>query len=348
MKHPKVATLIYGLQLNYLDHLAPLSCLLNIDLITNEEKVAILAKKYYPDLKLKYRDYRDFNLFIAQEYDRIIYCYTRPFFDLHFSLNLNQIGKKIDTIWAPHGNSDKGHLAPYMQALATEESAIIYGNKMLDFIKEKKVLKGIKNRFVLGNFRKTYFLQNQKFYKKILKKELLPKIQKNLLTILYAPTWDDLENSCSFWNIYEELFSTLPPHYNLIVKLHPNTMIKHALQIEALQEKYSKKNIFFINDFPCIYPLLSLCDIYLGDMSSIGYDFLYFNKPMFFLNPNQRKDKGLYLFRCGHEIPNKKNIFSFMEEKLPTDKKLSKIRKEVYNYTFAKTNLRKLKNFILK
>src|SRR5438105_1920604 len=58
---------------------------------------------------------------------------------------------------------------------------------------------------------------------------------------------------------------------------------------KVMPEKTSKHNLLFITDFPLIYPLLAKTDIYLGDVSSIGYDFLFFQKPMFFFNPFSSK-----------------------------------------------------------
>ena len=77
-------------------------------------------------------------------------------------------------------------------------------------------------------------------------------------------------------------------------------------------------------------------------MSSIGYDFLAFNKPLFFLNQNKRDpthDKGLYLFRCGIsiEVEDYPDIFSLIEENLPDDQnRFQKIREEVYLHVFGK------------
>jgi hypothetical protein len=76
-------------------------------------------------------------------------------------------------------------------------------------------------------------------------------------------------------------------------------------------------------------------------MSSIGYDFLAFNKPMFFLNKLGRdsdKDRGLYLFRCGTEVKADQfpSLYPLIEKNLSTDaQRYTSIRKEVYDYTFG-------------
>ena len=60
-------------------------------------------------------------------------------------------------------------------------------------------------------------------------------------------------------------------------------------------------------------------------MSSVGYDFLPFDKPMFFLNKQKRDpglDRGLFLFRCGVEVLPEKfgELYSLIDKNLATDK----------------------------
>ncbi|MBS0654086.1 MAG: CDP-glycerol glycerophosphotransferase family protein, partial [Verrucomicrobia bacterium] len=100
-------------------------------------------------------------------------------------------------------------------------------------------------------------------------------------------------------------------------------------------------HVLFLTDFPTIYPLLNRIDIYIGDMSSIGYDFLTFDRPLFFLNQNKRdpqSDLGLYLFRCGVEVLPEKygQIYQIIQNFLQFElRDFSKIRKEVYDYAFG-------------
>lgn len=92
---------------------------------------------------------------------------------------------------------------------------------------------------------------------------------------------------------------------------------------------------FFLKAFPSIYPLLEYTDVFVGDMSSIGYDFLTFNKPMFFLNPCENKEA--FLFQCGVEIkPNQyHDLYDIMKKELSKKDFFSPIRKKVYSYSFS-------------
>lgn len=142
------------------------------------------------------------------------------------------------------------------------------------------------------------------------------------------------------------MIATLPDNHNLIVKLHPNLVQQEAFKVETLIEKYQgKQNLLFLTEFPPVYPLLALVDVYIGDMSSVGYDFLAFDRPMFFLNQNLRdreNDMGLYLFRCGIEIPPEeyKNIHKAIEDFFQYElRNFSEVRKDVNAYAFGHPRL---------
>ncbi len=172
--------------------------------------------------------------------------------------------------------------------------------------------------------------------------------------MLYAPTWQDYEKSSSFMDAIEPLIETLPTNHNLIVKLHPNLLLQEELKMDRILQKYEDlKNVLFLTEFPAIYPLLNLSDVYIGDMSSIGYDFLEFNRPMFFLNQHSRNpqvDHGLYLFRCGMEIhPDQySDIHGVIDRYFQFElRDFSSIRNEVKTYAFGHCKpLDELKNEI--
>ncbi|HUD01103.1 MAG TPA: CDP-glycerol glycerophosphotransferase family protein, partial [Rhabdochlamydiaceae bacterium] len=96
-------------------------------------------------------------------------------------------------------------------------------------------------------------------------------------------------------------------------------------------EYENKKGIVFLSDFPCIYPILNASDGYLGDFSSIGYDFLAINKPLFFLDSHFGA-----LYKCGLQLNLDehlgKSILQHAER--PCFKKL---QEETYQYVFGET-----------
>lgn len=323
----EAAGLILSDSLHYLDHLGPFCALKGFPLIICEPMLAQLASTYYPGLQIIHQEWPNIELPTT-----IISCHPRPILQSNFSL------ATLNTCLLPHGNSDKGWKSAVFEHLCHEQTVFVYGAKMFDAIQEK--IKDLSHLHIeqVGNFRQCYFKQHQTFYRELTKKN----IPRGQTTFLYAPTWQDLESNCSFWEAFPILAKTLPDDYMLLVKPHPNTLTAFAPQIEQMIGRWKEKpNIFWLTDFPPIYALLDICDGYIGDMSSIGYDFLNRSRPMYFLNHQQRSrssDQGLYLYRCGIEIfpEDYKNLFLLDQQTRHLDQaRFQQIRKEIYEYTFA-------------
>jgi len=340
---PACAALIYGPEEHLVDHLAPLCEMMHMPLIVTEEEIARLVDKYYPNVDVILCDYLIVAQQLVKNFDIIFYSMPRDLFDEVFFFAQKLFRKKVHTIWCPHGNSDKGHQIVFMEALKKEEVALVYGQKMIAFMKNKQAFDQLKAYVELGNYRYTFYKQNSAFYEQIVAKEIRGKLAPAEKQILYAPTWQDYEKSSSFFQATAHLIEQLPEKHNLIIKLHPNLLKQELLKTQILIEKYQHNpSVLFLSDFPLIYPLLQMIDIYIGDMSSIGYDFLTFDKPMFFLNQNRRDpetDPGLYLFRCGVAIEPQdySKIYRIIEDFFQFETRdYSQTRKEVYEYTFGK------------
>lgn len=329
--------LIYGRQSHHLDHLAPLCALLSIPLIVTEEDSAALARVFYPGVEVILTDYLTAPEFIVSHFDTLFYSTPRDLFDEVFFFAEKWLQKRVRTIWCPHGNSDKGHSIYFMEALHKEEAALVYGKQMIDFLKKKNVFDQLQAHCIVGNYRYAFYLQHQHFYDQLAKERVLAHLPPAKRTILYAPTWQDYECSGSFFDALPHLVEHVPPDVRLLVKLHPNTLEQDDPMMEALLEKMrAHPRIHWITDFPAIYPLLAITDVYVGDMSSIGYDFLSFDRPLFFLNT--RSEPVPYLFRSGIQI--KKEAFATIYDEIERYfhfelRPFSEIRKEVYAYAFG-------------
>lgn len=331
----KSAALLYGDREHYLDHLAPLSALFGMPLVVNEISIFELAKRFYPGIELLYKDYLEVHPFVVQNFDLVFYCFLKGDFEDNFGLQKRILGKEVHTVWCPHGNSDKGWHLYFMEALSEEDHALVYGDRMLDFIRRKNVHRPA--FYKVGNYRLQYYLK----YKDLLDGHIKERLkQKRGVDILYAPTWQDCEDNCSFWEVFPHLAKKLPSGWRLIVKLHPNTCGMEGMRVENIMEKYAaREDIIFLSGVPLIYPLLNYVDVYIGDMSSIGYDFLYFNKPMFFLSKKKRQevqDPAFFLHHCGIEIKKEdySTIYKKIEKNILVDGGFSKTRKKVFDYTF--------------
>lgn len=340
------AGFIHGAAYNHVDHLAPLCVLLDIPLIVTEEEIAACCQKYYPGVELLLFDHQSLAFSVTQAFDTILTTLPHDLFHEIFFFAERLLGKTLETIWCPHGNSDKGHRSFFMEALSKETQAFVYGQKMIDFLIEKGAYAQLQKVMRIGNYRKEYADLHHDFYQKIVQKEIFSYLSNENQTILYAPTWEDAEDSSSFFSICPALIEQLPKQFNLIVKPHPNLRWQREGEALDILARQAKPNLCVLWDFPPIYPLLEHVDIYVGDLSSIGYDYLLFNRPMFFLR-KQNVDPTLFLFRCGIEIPENAHhqIYSFIEEKICQDEPFMPIRQEAYAYTFdPKTSLKQVYN----
>lgn len=326
-------------QKQFIDHLAPLAAGLQIPYLFHEADEEASVKELYPELKTILLPFDEFNPeYLIEHFDCTFLSdqWEKATFDDKFRPLEEAYGKKMRNIHCPHGFSDKGF---YLRGVAFEDISLIYGQNMLDLLNEWGVLSNLKQFVICGNYRLAYYKKHQEFYDDLIQKQVKSHFKKNQQTILYAPTCADLEDSTSFFSAAPLLLENLPDDFNMIVKPHPRLELDDPVQYYQIMSRYEdKENILFLKDFSPIYPLLAIVDIYIGDMSSIGYDFLAFDRPMFFLNEqkrNPKEDRGLYLFRCGVEVlPDQySSIYSLLRQSSQQD--LSPIRKEVYSYTFG-------------
>lgn len=289
-----IGGLIYGPEFHYLDHLAPLCALLGIPLIVTEDAIALQAEKFYPDLQILHWPELETPEKLVFHFTTIFTCTPRPLFDEVFFFAQALQNKKVKTIWCPHGNSDKGRTTPFMESLGQEESLLTYGKRMEDFLQEKGVFgKTIR----IGNYRLAYYEKHKLFYERLLQ-EIIPPGKK---VLLYAPTWQDRENNSSFPTLWPFLLQGVPSGFSLIVKLHPHLYLQYPDQIEELKREAAHLHI--LENFPPIYPILAHTDLYMGDISSIGYDFLAFKRPLLLLSSKKASHPSCHLAQAGKLLP---------------------------------------------
>lgn len=326
--------LVYGSFAHHLDHIAPLCHLFSIPLIVTDEDIKSLCLLYYPMVATTLISPLSLPSYLSTHFSHVISCMPTPFYESLFFLNHSY----PTPIWCPHGNSDKGTHTFFMENLIQEKFLLVYGEKMKDFLKEKKALHPEAISFPIGNYRLSFYNQNISFYKNLLNDLIFSKLEKNKPTYLYAPTWEDGEHGSSFTRALHTIIESKPKDINLIIKLHPNTLQKLSPSLEKLLWKYqNNSDMIILDQFPPIYPLLDIIDVYIGDTSSIGYDFLTFKKPMFFLNV--QPDLPSYtLYNCGHILYQKdfEQIYAYIEKMLPVDEELyNQKRSELHHYTFS-------------
>ena len=276
--------LIYGFCEHHLDHIAPLCSFLQIPLYVTEPCIEEKALSFYPNIQVRYCQSQDIADHLMQ-YQQVLTALPKDLFDALFFLHRNAEMALPKNIWCPHGNSDKGLRSFFTEALRKESVALVYGQTMLEYFSSKKALNEKCKTIQVGSYRYNFYRKHQKFYQEKATLHFLSKLSSKNKTILYAPTWADSEGFCSVSMVLKPLLENKPQDLNLIIKLHPNTLLDGDCKIQQLVLRYeSCPNIVFIENFPPIYPLLAYTDLYLGDSSSIGYDMLHFKKPMLFIN----------------------------------------------------------------
>jgi hypothetical protein len=130
-------------------------------------------------------------------------------------------------------------------------------------------------------------------------------------TLIYCPTWR--KGGISSVELFlgnEAAVADLAARCNLIVKPHPNIFNPSRPFFEqSIVERLER-----LDRFPGVRLVRSgnamiwfaQADLFIGDISAAGYEWLYFNRPMVFLNPRPRdlhpsRDASAltYLWQCG-------------------------------------------------
>jgi len=284
-----------GPRTGLLDHLIPLCSLLQMPLIVQDPWVQTIAEIYYPHVDVKLvTDTPLAN--ILDDYEVLYTAESCRLYEGAYKFGEEVYHGSQRSVCGIHGNSDKFRDEYWAEQYLHEDVVLFYGEHMRTCFEHKGLLSRLKQWIRVGNYRYAYYLQRQAFFDAYMKK-LLPPSQGRY-RILYAPTWSYPQakgpDDSPFFEQAASIFC-VPEEVQLIVKLHPFMYRLFPTLILELQEKYAAENIVFLEDMPLIYPLLQHVDAYLGDYSSVGYDFLTMDRPLFFLAPGPLAMAGTIL-----------------------------------------------------
>jgi hypothetical protein len=344
-----------GVGLNYrgalhlLDHIAPFCVLMDIPLICPDDLSYRFASRYYPGLRIIRRAREEISAeWLADNFDYIaqsdlwaargirrIEIPWNNYADLmwcdlmrarHALLaDVEKIcesrGRPMRFVHVPHGCGDK---VIYIKFYAYEDITLVYGEQTLDIFKNGGTFQDLRQYVVSGNFRLSHYERNKEVLDRLVDEEDLGKLPKGRRTFLYAPTWNDKSKTSTFYDICVPMIDQLPADANLIVKLHPNLELQSADEVARVREQAKGRDeIVFLSTHSLVYPFQARGDVYIGDGSSVGYDFLSFDRPMFFLNRHgwETADPRRLLHSCGYTLSAEetKNIFRTIEAELPRD-----------------------------
>ncbi len=313
---------------HYLDHLGVIAILLHIPLLVTDEETFEISKKFYPELSVHLIAPKELSLFyLSNHFDLIFesgHFWTSeilPFLELLYE-------KKMRMIYCPHGNSDK---KSFFSEAAPKDISLVYGNHMINHLQNSGELSKLQAYIITGNYRLLYYVQRKRFYDLLLDQYLSKTMIPDRKTLLYAPSWLTRSNDSVFYYNCLRIIEEIGEYYNIIVRWHPFLEETHLVYLEKLLLRYEGvKGISFLQKFPAIYPLLNRMDAYIGDNSSIGYDALSFNKPLYFLG-----DHSNLLTQCGVSLPEKEHLGSFIRAREDSSRMFDCRINSLYKHVFG-------------
>lgn len=170
----------------------------------------------------------------------------------------------------------------------------------------------------------------------------LPRLFENhKKTIIYCPTWRK-ENISSITLFLDNLdvVDQILKEYNLIVKPHPNIF-------NPKRQFYDQEIVNRLRQIPGIklirsgnvMPWFAQSDLFIGDISASGYEWLYYNKPGVFLNPQPGIlqpsidiSSMTYLWQCGDVCDDIRQLKRLIDENLRRDR-YQEIRESLLHYS---------------
>lgn len=165
-----------------------------------------------------------------------------------------------------------------------------------------------------------------------------PLLDKSKKTILYAPSWGEL----SSFPFYMDSLYQLAEQYNVIVKIHHNTMLLDNNE-RNLQNIFFGVNFFYENED--IISLISISDIVVSDFSGAIFDAAFCRKPVLLLNiPDLNRLPKIDQFSL--EVSQREKLGVLVEspdeleiaiEKVILSPKEYLLEDELYNYLFTET-----------
>lgn len=166
-------------------------------------------------------------------------------------------------------------------------------------------------------------------------------------TVIYCPTWrkGDLSSVERFLD-HLEVAESLSRNCNLIVKPHPNIFSPHREYfdrriVERLARLERIPGLKLVRSGN-VMPWFAQADLFVGDVSASGYEWLYFARPMVFLNPQPgvlRPSHDIsaltYLWQCGDVCEDPRRLPALIAQNLRSDR-YREMREAVLHYSVLK------------
>ncbi|MBM3226619.1 MAG: hypothetical protein FJZ47_22880, partial [Candidatus Tectomicrobia bacterium] len=148
-------------------------------------------------------------------------------------------------------------------------------------------------------------------------------------TVIYCPTWrKGGMSSIDMFLRHPEVIAQLAAVYNVIVKPHPNIFSpqRPLYDPEIVEQLEALRDVTLIHSGN-VMPWFAQADLCIGDISASGYEWLYFDRPIVFLNPQPGVfapspdfTSATYLWQCGDVCQDMRTLPAMVEASLRHDR----------------------------
>lgn len=149
--------------------------------------------------------------------------------------------------------------------------------------------------------------------------------------LIYCPTWRKGGiSSIERFLARPEIGAALADRYELIIKPHPNIFSPtrpyyDAAIVEGLARLERLPGVTLVRSGN-VLPWQARAALFIGDISAAGYEWLYFGRPMVFLNPDPGRLHAsgdvhslTYLWQCGRVCDDMRDLPELVEAALARD-----------------------------
>ena len=232
-------------------------------------------------------------------------------------------------IFTRHGTGDRKFT--FNKGLFEFDCVFITSKKMYDQFREMSILDKLKNYLQIDYCKFDYLFYYPDKNLKI--------FNNNLPIVLYNPHYDKKESS--FYKDAEKIVSAIleSKKYNIILSPHP--LVNKWYFFDRIKLHFSKSERLYI-DWSSIHKVnfdyMKIADIYLGDVSSSIYEWLFFDKPMIFYNSHnvEWKNNPYYRFwNLGNIAADPQELLKHLDKSISGDDSFARVRKETKEYVFG-------------
>ena len=170
-------------------------------------------------------------------------------------------------------------------------------------------------------------------------------LEPDFKTILYGPTWRGRQefSLSSIPEMGNDIIESINENVNFIFKPHP--LVKKYNEFPEIMKKLGKKiknrdNFVYPEPMNDIIPLMYVSDFLITDFSTVGIEYLAFDKPIIYIDhlKNQYNDNKLIEIwireKIGDVVNEKNQLKRVIKQCLDNPKEKSKIRQKYRDYFF--------------